>query len=86
VAATGIDVLIGVGDVAEDLAEGAGGAAGGRAGVSVITVPDAAAAMGYLVGEVRFGDAVLVKASRAVGLEVVVDALVAAALVRGASA
>jgi UDP-N-acetylmuramoyl-tripeptide--D-alanyl-D-alanine ligase len=47
----------------------------------VVTVPDAAAATGYLIGEVRSGDAVLVKASRAVGLEAVADALV-----RGVSA
>jgi len=85
-AATGIDVLVAVGDGAEQLAEGARastvrrGTRGGS-GVSVVTVPDAAAATGYLVGEVRCGDAVLVKASRAVGLEAVADALV-----RGASA
>jgi UDP-N-acetylmuramyl pentapeptide synthase len=38
-------------------------------------VPDADAAIGTLVTEVHDGDAVLVKASRAVGLERVVDYL-----------
>ncbi|MCJ7437048.1 MAG: UDP-N-acetylmuramoyl-tripeptide--D-alanyl-D-alanine ligase [Acidimicrobiia bacterium] len=90
-AATGIDVLVAVGEGAEHIVEGArgagarGSAAGGAprrgSGVSVVTMPDAAAATGYLIDEVRFGDAVLVKASRAVGLEAVADALV-----RGASA
>ena len=76
VAATGIDVLVAVGAGAEELAEGARGFSAASSGISVVTVPDAAAAVGYLVGEVRLGDAVLVKASRAIGLEAVADALV----------
>jgi UDP-N-acetylmuramoyl-tripeptide--D-alanyl-D-alanine ligase len=75
-AAAGIDVLVAVGAGADELAEGARGSSVPGSGISVVTVPDAAAAAGYLVGEVRFGDAVLVKASRAVGLEAVADVLV----------
>jgi len=67
----GVDVLIVVGDDASDLALGAG-----DAGVrEVVRVPDAGAAIAAVRGLVVPGDAVLVKASRAVGLEVVVDAL-----------
>lgn len=79
-AASGIDVVVAVGAEAESLAEGARAAASATA-VSVVTVADAEAATGFLVGEVHAGDAVLVKASRAVGLESVADALI-----RGVSA
>jgi len=76
VAAMGIDVLVAVGVGVEQLAEGARGSGAQGSGVVVVTVPDAAAATDYVTREVRFGDAVLVKASRAVGLEAVADALV----------
>ena len=46
-------------------------------GLTVVDAPDAAAALDAVRGLARPGDAVLVKASRAVGLEVVADALVA---------
>jgi UDP-N-acetylmuramoyl-tripeptide--D-alanyl-D-alanine ligase len=80
-AASGIDVLIVVGDDVGQIAEGAQGSTVRDAEISVVDVPDAAAATDYLMGEVRPGDAVLVKASRAIGLEAVADALV-----RGVSA
>src|SRR6185436_7489176 len=69
-ASTGIDVLIAVGRQSEHLAAGA---RGGH--VAVLTVPDPDDASGVVAGEVRRGDAVLVKASRAVGLERVAESL-----------
>lgn len=69
-AAAGIDVLIAVGRQAEHLAAGA---RGGH--VSVVTVADPDDAPAVVAGEVRRGDAVLVKASRAVGLEQVAETL-----------
>jgi UDP-N-acetylmuramoyl-tripeptide--D-alanyl-D-alanine ligase len=84
-ASSGIDLVVTVGTGAERVAEGARAAATshptGRSDAAVVTVPDAAAAADFVVGEARAGDAVLVKASRAVGLESVADALV-----RGVSA
>ncbi|MCJ7671889.1 MAG: UDP-N-acetylmuramoyl-tripeptide--D-alanyl-D-alanine ligase [Acidimicrobiia bacterium] len=80
-AASGIDALVVVGDDVGHIAEGARGSTSHGTEISVVNVPDAAAAADYLMGEVRPGDAVLVKASRAVGLEAVADALV-----RGVSA
>jgi UDP-N-acetylmuramoyl-tripeptide--D-alanyl-D-alanine ligase len=69
--AAGIDLLVAVGEPASALAAGARGTA-----LVVRVVPDAAAATALLVEQVRPGDAVLVKASRAVGLERVADELV----------
>lgn len=69
-AEAGVDLLVAVGDRREQLAEGAR-----RAHVAVVTAPDAAAAARVVVEHVRTGDAVLVKASRAVGLERVAEAL-----------
>jgi UDP-N-acetylmuramoyl-tripeptide--D-alanyl-D-alanine ligase len=69
-AEVGLDVLVAVGDRAEQLADGARGTR-----VAVLMVPDPAAASAVVSGEVREGDAVLVKASRAVGLERVAEAL-----------
>ena len=68
--AAGIDLLVAVGEPASALAAGARGT-----GLVVRVVPDAAAAAALLAGQVRPGDAVLVKASRAVGLERVADEL-----------
>ena len=69
--AAGIDLLVAVGQPASALAAGARGTA-----LVVRAVPDAAAAAALLADQVRPGDAVLVKASRAVGLERVADELV----------
>lgn len=60
--------LVVVVGAAEGLAEGAGGAA--------VVVDDVDAAVETVLGAVRAGDSVLVKASRAVGLEVVAERLV----------
>jgi UDP-N-acetylmuramoyl-tripeptide--D-alanyl-D-alanine ligase len=73
-AALGLDVVVGV---------GAGGAAIAKAaaafGVDAYEVADAEAAVALVAPMVRTGDAVLVKASRALGLEHVADGLVAGA-------
>jgi UDP-N-acetylmuramoyl-tripeptide--D-alanyl-D-alanine ligase len=69
-----LDVVVGV---------GAGGAAIARAaragGIEAHVVADAAEAVGFVAPRVRRGDAVLVKASRALGLERVADGLLASA-------
>ena len=71
-AAAGVEVLVAVGRLADELLAGYGDAGERHA------VPDAAAAAA-LTGElIRPGDVVLVKGSRGVGLEVVAEALVAA--------
>jgi len=75
VAADGVDVLVAVGDATEPLVAAAVEAAGSR--LTVYPVPDAATARARAAEIVAPGDAVLVKASRAVGLEVVAEALVA---------
>jgi UDP-N-acetylmuramoyl-tripeptide--D-alanyl-D-alanine ligase len=69
----GIDVLIAVGPPAADLLAGAR-RAGGTAPKDV-EVADAVAAVAAVADLVHPGDAVLVKASRAVGLERVAAAL-----------
>jgi UDP-N-acetylmuramoyl-tripeptide--D-alanyl-D-alanine ligase len=69
-AAEGIDLLVAVGDCAEELAEGARNGA-----LTVVTAADADAAAKIVADELHEGDAVLVKASRAVGLERVAEAL-----------
>jgi UDP-N-acetylmuramoyl-tripeptide--D-alanyl-D-alanine ligase len=74
VGATAVDALVAVGPEAAPLA-----AAARDAGVAVTEVADAAAALDATLGFVAPGDAVLVKGSRAVGLELVATAL------RGAS-
>jgi UDP-N-acetylmuramoyl-tripeptide--D-alanyl-D-alanine ligase len=79
-ATSGVDVVVAVGDGAAEIAAGARAEArGGR--TEVVTVADAADAARFVVEATRPGDAVLVKASRAVGLE-----SVAGALLRGVSA
>jgi UDP-N-acetylmuramoyl-tripeptide--D-alanyl-D-alanine ligase len=70
-ASAGIDLLIAVGSPAASIADGARRAAHGH--IEVRAVPDAAAASAALSEEVHAGDGVLVKASRAVGLERVAD-------------
>jgi UDP-N-acetylmuramoyl-tripeptide--D-alanyl-D-alanine ligase len=70
VGTTAVDALVAVGPEAAPLA-----AAARSAGVSVTEVPDAAAALEAVSGFVVAGDAVLVKGSRAVGLELVATAL-----------
>jgi UDP-N-acetylmuramoyl-tripeptide--D-alanyl-D-alanine ligase len=73
VAAAGVDVLVAVGAPTEPLVAAAE-ASSGRA-LTVHRVPDAVAARALASEIVRPGDVVLVKASRAVGLEVVAAAL-----------
>lgn len=68
VAAAGVELLVAVG--VPDLAEGAR-----AAGAEAVEVPTAQAAVAALIPRLRSGDAVLVKASRVVGLERVAEAL-----------
>ena len=68
--AAAIDALVAVGPETAPLA-----AAARAAGVAVTEVPDAATALDAARGFVAPGDAVLVKGSRAVGLELVATAL-----------
>jgi UDP-N-acetylmuramoyl-tripeptide--D-alanyl-D-alanine ligase len=70
VAATAVDALVAVGPETAPLAAHAR-----AAGVTVTEVRDAAAALDAVSGFVHGGDAVLVKGSRAVGLELVATAL-----------
>lgn len=70
VADAGVEVVILVGSGVDPLA-----AVARRRGVDVVTVADADAAIVAIRDLVEPGDAVLVKASRAIGLEVVADAL-----------
>ncbi|MCF6746549.1 UDP-N-acetylmuramoyl-tripeptide--D-alanyl-D-alanine ligase [Blastococcus sp. KM273128] len=78
-AAAGVDLVVAVGADAVGIAGGAT-AAGRRAGEESVHVPDRAAALALLSGVLRPGDVVLVKASRAHGLE-----LLAADLLGGAA-
>ncbi len=72
------DVLVVVGDAAEHIAAAASEVVVGGDGDRVVEVRRVPAAEGALevLGDVRPGDAVLVKASRSGGLEVVADGLV----------
>jgi UDP-N-acetylmuramoyl-tripeptide--D-alanyl-D-alanine ligase len=71
-AETGVDVLVTVGPGTGPAADAA------RArGLAVVGAADAAAALEAVRGSAGTGDAVLVKASRSVGLDVVADALIA---------
>jgi UDP-N-acetylmuramoyl-tripeptide--D-alanyl-D-alanine ligase len=78
--AAGVDLVVAVGPDAVGIAQGAT-AAGRRAGEESVHVPDRAAARELLSEVLRAGDVVLVKASRAYGLE-----LLAADLLAGADA
>jgi UDP-N-acetylmuramoyl-tripeptide--D-alanyl-D-alanine ligase len=71
-----VDIVVAVGAGARPIADGARLAGAGRA--QVIEVDDAAEAAKAVIELARAGDAVLVKASRAVGLERVAEALAAA--------
>jgi UDP-N-acetylmuramoyl-tripeptide--D-alanyl-D-alanine ligase len=71
-----VDIVVAVGAGARPIADGARLAAAGRA--QVIEVDDADGAAKAVTELARAGDAVLVKASRAVGLERVAEALTAA--------
>ena len=70
-----IDVVVAVGTLAKELLEGA--RTGGLPAASLCHFPDSAAAAAAMGSIVEPGDAVLVKGSRGVRLEVVVDALLA---------
>ena len=72
-AAPVVDILVVVGATSETLAAAA--LAAGLDAARVVRVPDATAALEALVGLLRRGDVVLVKASRSEGLERVVDGL-----------
>jgi UDP-N-acetylmuramoyl-tripeptide--D-alanyl-D-alanine ligase len=67
-----VDVVIAVGPGARPIADGARAA---DAGAEVLEVDDADSALAELTEHTGPGDAVLVKASRAVGLERVAEAL-----------
>jgi UDP-N-acetylmuramoyl-tripeptide--D-alanyl-D-alanine ligase len=71
----GVDIVIAVGDEIEPLATEVERDAA-RHGIEVHRAADAATARGLVLDLAREGDAVLVKASRALGLEVVATALI----------
>lgn len=75
-AATVADVVVAVGELARGIAEGA--VAGGLPPARVISCPDVAAAVEALARILYGGEVVLVKASRGMRLERVVEALCAA--------
>ncbi len=68
----GFSPLAGVGELSRELAEGAR-----EAGAEATWLPDAEAASRWATGTVEPGDLVLVKGSRGIGLERVVEALLA---------
>ena len=70
-----VDLLVVVGDGAKGIADGARSAGLDRS--RIVTVPDPPAALDALRARLAPGDAVLVKASRGVALDELVDALVA---------
>jgi UDP-N-acetylmuramoyl-tripeptide--D-alanyl-D-alanine ligase len=74
-AASLVDRLIVIGDGAAAIAEGARDA--GMAPTAAVTVPDRDAARDRLLAERADGDVVLVKASRGIALDLLVDELVA---------
>ena len=75
----GIDVVVAVGETAPAVSRGARAAAGERA-VEAVEVADADGATAAVLARAVPGDAVLVKASRAVGLERVAEALAGVAV------
>lgn len=72
-AAASIDLLVAVGDYAEDICAGA--EASGLQAKQLIRLTDAAAAISYLQQNQRPGDRILVKGSRGIKLDKLVDAL-----------
>jgi len=72
-AACGVDVLIAVGEMSKTVAQSA--VAAGMKAASAHACANKADAIGALKGIVKQGDVVLVKGSRAVGLEAVVESL-----------
>ncbi|MEK7678876.1 MAG: cyanophycin synthetase, partial [Deltaproteobacteria bacterium] len=72
-AKTGVDILVAVGQWSRALSDGAL-EAGLKPG-AVFSFPDRLEALGAVKGIVRQGDTVLVKGSRAVGLEFIVDGI-----------
>ena len=70
VSRSGIDALVAVGEASIGIAEGA--IDGGMSTDSVVRVEDAEEAIEVLVPKLRNNDFILVKASRGIGLEVVV--------------
>jgi UDP-N-acetylmuramoyl-tripeptide--D-alanyl-D-alanine ligase len=75
-AAAVVDRLVVVGDGASAIADGA--LTAGMPPSSVVRVPDRAAARDDLIGALEPGDVVLVKASRGIALDLLVDELAAA--------
>ena len=75
-AAAVVDRLVVVGDGASAIADGA--LAAGMPLPSVVRVPDREAAREHLIGTLQPGDVVLVKASRGIALDLLVDELAAA--------
>lgn len=76
VAAAGIDALLAVGEFAETVAASA---RSGDGGMEIDVAPDTASAADRLGGMIRPGDVVMLKGSRMVGLEVLLDTVRAAA-------
>jgi UDP-N-acetylmuramoyl-tripeptide--D-alanyl-D-alanine ligase len=76
-AAAGVDLVVAVGADAVGIASGAA-AAGRRPGEESVHVPDREAARALLSERLRAGDVVLVKASRAYGLELLAADLLTA--------
>lgn len=74
VARNGVDLLVAVGPRASRIAEGA--LAAGMSHEAVVGVADAGEALAVVTGRVGEGDVVLVKASRVMGLESVVEGMV----------
>ena len=69
-AGTHMDVLIGVGEWAETLCEGARGAAPNHSAVAAATVDAAAQILGEIA---QTGDTVLIKASHSLALDRIID-------------
>jgi UDP-N-acetylmuramoyl-tripeptide--D-alanyl-D-alanine ligase len=73
----GVDRLVVVGEQARAMHDAAGASGAGSSGEESVFVPDVEAAVALLRDELRAGDLVLVKASRAFGLERVATELLA---------
>lgn len=73
--ATHVDVLVAVGEGGEQIAAGAAASRDADHPIEILCVADSHAAIGAVRSVARPGDAVLVKASRAVGLDEVARAL-----------